>query len=39
MSQNREIEFAAKMIQILSYLRIFELKKWAISEFWHVIDI
>ena len=22
-----------------SYLKIFELKKWANSEFWHVIDI
>ena len=34
----REIEFEAKMIRILSLFKIFELKKWAYSEFWHVID-
>ena len=29
-----EFNFSSK----LSHLRIFELKKWAIAEFWHVID-
>ena len=26
-------------VRILSYLRVLGLKKWAISEFWHVIEI